>query len=297
MFAQFTQPSKSALGILFFTLLVLFWLLGRFSAAPSSTDIPNVIVDTKTCSTPATNNSDTFVAFIIDRGMATPLLDTLCKNATIGRQFGQVKVRWSHSDEDVIQYVGKGIADLALVKENFMNAFATHSTHGYEVVAHYQDYTTYLISMKEKPQINKQYLWGKRIGLLDYPSSRSGHIVPKRMLKELDIKDTDINIVYANSHWALRELLSSGKVDIISSYWHEKDDERFSANYITPIEANISGSKWYLKMETANTDLLCAVQASLRSLAESTTSAYYSTLTLSSACPSASAQQQGSGND
>ncbi|MCV2884752.1 PhnD/SsuA/transferrin family substrate-binding protein [Aestuariibacter sp. AA17] len=265
-------------------LVLVFWILGRLDNEAQIYDIPNVIIDNKSCLTSSGNNEDEFLTFTSDRALAERLLTKLCTNDVINRQFGRVKVRWSHSDEDVIQYVGKGIADLALVKENLMHAFATQRTHGYDNVAQYQDYATYLFSLKEQPELTKQYLWGKRIGLLDYPSSRSGHIVPKKMLNELGIKDGDVEIVYANSHSALRELLSSGRVDLISSYWHERDSERFSQNYITEIDNNISGSKWYLKMETANTDLRCAVQKTLQTLAKETQSDYYKHLILMKPC-------------
>lgn len=265
--------------------LMAVWLYARTSGGEEIYEIPQLISESVSCDTSAADtNQSSFVTFISSPSMARPLLKKLCENPAINRQFGHVSIQWSHTEQDMIQYVGKGLADLALVKENVMNAFATQSTHGYKVVAFYQDYATYLISLKEKPRIDKQYLWGKRLGLLDYPSSRSGHMVPKRMLADLEMTVDDLEIVYANSHYALRDLLSSGQVDIISSYWQREDEERFSANYRTPIESNVSGSKWYLKMETENTDLFCAVQRSLRDLADSTPSNYYSKLAVPEGC-------------
>ncbi|WP_254700774.1 PhnD/SsuA/transferrin family substrate-binding protein [Paraglaciecola mesophila] len=214
--------------------------------------------------------------------MASKLLSSLCSSETINRQYGEVTVQWSHNEQEIIQYVGKGIADLALVKENVMLAFAAETTYRYQTVAQYKDYSTYLISLKEKPELTKQYLWGKRLGLLDYPSSRSGHIVPKGMLNDLGISESSMEIIYVNSHEALRDLLAAGKVDIISSFWKDKDEQRFSANYRTPIKTKVSGSKWYLKMETQNTDLICEIQSILQTLAMQTQSDYYSQLQLNS---------------
>ena len=291
-FNHFT-PNKAFLGILFTLLVLVAWFHGRTFTQVDQYELPNIITDSVSCNTRSSNNEDSFVAFITDRGMSNDLLQSLCNNSVINRQFGKVIVQWSHNEQETIQYVGKGIADLALVKENVMQAFATPSTHGYKVLAHYRNYATYLISLKEKPKIDKQYLWGKRLGLLDYPSSRSGHIVPKRMLTELEMSEDDMVIVYANSHQALRELLSSGKVDLISSFWQEKDNSRFSANYITPVESNISGSKWYLKMEKENTDLFCEVQKSLTDLAESTDSEYYSRLIVEPDCEGQEAESVG----
>ena len=145
---QFT-PSKAFLGILFTLLMLIVWLHGRTFQQVDQFDLPNIITNSITCKTQSSNNQDAFIAFITDRGMAEDLLHSLCNNNVINRQFGEVAVQWSHSEQETIQYVGKGIADLALVKENVMQAFATPSTHGYKVLAHYRDYATYLISLKE----------------------------------------------------------------------------------------------------------------------------------------------------
>ena len=284
MISNLSKTNGAILSLLLAVLLLLSWLHGRTHGANVVFDIPNLIVNQINCDTNATRNQDTFVAFVTDKGMSDQLLESLCSNAVINRQFGRVSVQWSHNEQEIIQYVGKGIADLALVKENVMEAFATPSTHGYKIAAYYKNYTTYLISLKEKPKIDRQYLWGKRLGLLDYPSSRSGHIVPKRLLTEMALNDNDLQIIYANSHQALRNLLESGEVDLISSYWKQEDAERFSINYITPIESDVSGSKWYLKLETENTDLLCGVQRSLKTLASETTSLYYSQLIIEPHC-------------
>jgi hypothetical protein len=256
------------------------WYAGITTTQLEIDDLSNLITESLTCQTTSVQNNDNFVVFITDQSLANKLLSTLCSNQTINRQYGKVIVQWSHNEQEIIEYVGKGIADLALVKENVMQAFAAEATYRYQTVAQYKDYSTYLISLKEKPELTKQYLWGKRLGLLDYPSSRSGHIVPKGLLNELGISESNIDIVYVNSHDALRDLLAAGEVDIISSYWKDIDKQRFSKNYITPIKTKVSGSKWYLKMETLNTDLICEIQKTLLSLAVDTKSDYYSQLEL-----------------
>ena len=266
-------------------LAILFmWLMGRQTGGHSQFQISNIIVESNTCSTESTSNSDIFIVFVTEQNLANLLLEMLCDNKVINRQFGKVEIRWSHREQDIIQHVGKGIANLALVKENLMTAFSTERTHGYEVVGYYQDYSAFLISLSEKPKIDKQYMWGKKLGLLDYPSSRSGHIIPKRMLKDLGLSDQNLQIIYANSHNELRKLLSSGQVDVISSYWEEEDKLNFSKNYITPIQDHVSGSKWYLKMATQNTDLACGIQSTLLSLSLKRESDYYRRLIISDQC-------------
>lgn len=273
--------NKSSLLLMLIILASFNWYLGTLSAEKKIIEMPNLITESITCLTQSATNNQKFTVFITDRPMAEKLLDTLCHTNAINRQYGLVEIRWSNNEQEISQYVGKGLADLALVKDNVMQAFATQTTHSYKIIAQYQDYAAYFVSLKEKPQLSKQYLWGKKLGLLDYPSSRSGHIVPKGLLNELGIAESDMQITYVKSHEALRDLLASGKVDLISTFWQEQDIERFSLNYKTPLETKVSGSKWYLKMATENTDLLCDVQAALHQLSNEIHSQYYSQLNLS----------------
>lgn len=138
--------------------------------------------------------------------------------------------------------------------------------------------------MRERPALSKEYLLGKRIGLLDYPSSRSGHIVPKTVMQELGLSDNNVDIVYFSSHQELRRALLAGDVDIISSYWAEDDNERFSKNYATPLLESVSGMQWFLKMQTQNTDLFCAMQSVIHDIAMSHPRPYYKTITLEKGC-------------
>ena len=273
--------SRPLVLLSFCILATLSWYAGIKFTEKKIVEIPNLISESMHCITNTGANSEKFAVFITDEAMADKLLAALCNAPSINRQYGQVEVRWSHSELESSLYVGKGIADLVLVKDNFMQVFATQSTHGYQVMGQYQDYSAYFISLKEKPLLTKQYLWGKKLGLLDHPSSRSGHIVPKSLLNTLGIAENNMQITYVKSHEALRDLLASGKVDLISTFWQEQDELRFSANYITPLETKVSGSKWYLKMPTQNIDLLCDVQRALAQLSSEMHSPYYSQLLLS----------------
>ena len=95
------------------------------------------------------------------------------------------------------------------------------------------------------------------------------------MFKDLNINLANLDITYASSHSELRDLLANGQVDIIASFWKESDAARFSKNYITPLSNKISGSRWYLKMQQNNTDLLCAVQRHILDMSKEQTLSYY----------------------
>jgi len=257
---------------------------GYFSKKVNFIPVPPLTGQTLTCETDLQGNSDTFSVYVTDGSIAQMALARLCVNKIIKRQFGQVRVIVGQSDYDTFRYINHGVVDLALIKRNMVDAFGADEIYGLTLIASHPNYSAYFISQREKPLLEKEYLLGKRIGLLDYPSSRSGHIVPKTVLQNLGLTENNIELVYFNSHQDLRRALLAGEVDIISSYWAEEDDDILSKNYTTPLLASVSGMQWFLKMQMKNTDLFCAMRAVVKDIADSHTRPYYNTLVLIDGC-------------
>jgi hypothetical protein len=247
-------------------------------------DIPPQTGQYSSCSTGSNGNQDVFYVYVTDARIAKMASERLCDDATIKRQYGDVKVIVGQSDYDTFRYVNYGVVDLALVKRNVVDAFGADQIYGFTPIASHPNYSAYFIALREKPRLNKEYLLGKRIGLLDYPSSRSGHILPKTVLQKLGLTNSNVDIVYYNSHQDLRRALLAGEVDIISSYWAEEDDKKLSRNYAVPLQESVSGMQWFLKMETENTDLFCATQAVVHKLAVDHPRPYYKTIILEEGC-------------
>ncbi|CAM3753541.1 MULTISPECIES: hypothetical protein [Pseudoalteromonas] len=266
---------KTLIVTVLFLFVGFFWWAGNISAPSGNTKITTFIDTSVRCQTTSSANKNVLIVYVPIKAMANDVTNVLCDDAVVAKQYGEVTTYWGNKSSDTIDFLGKGIADLILAKENLMDAFMAQTTYNYKAVVGFPSYTAFIISSKEKPKIEKQYFLDKRIGLLDYPTSRSGHILPKQMFKQLDINMDNLTIVYASSHQELRELLATGSVDLISSYWQDSDQTLFSRNYITPISDNISGSRWYLKMQSENTDLLCAVQERLISLLKEQNSQYF----------------------
>lgn len=237
-----------------------------------------------TCKTDLQGNSDVFSVYVTDGRIAEMASERLCNDKTIRRQYSEVKVTIGQSDYDTFRYINHGVVDLALVKSNVVDAFGADQIYGLTKVASHPDYSAFFIALRERPLLSKEYLLGKKIGLLDYPSSRSGHIVPKTVLQNLGLSDSNVDIVYFSSHQELRRALLAGDIDIISSYWAEEDKDNFSRNYATPLQESVSGMQWYLKMQTQNTDLFCAIQSVIHEVAMSHPRPYYKTITLEEGC-------------
>ncbi len=285
-FSVLSEPHipKSIILIVFFMSIVLVWFVGLGVVKLDHIHLSRVEKLSIDCVIHENSALDPFIVYAPSKSVAETLTQQLCHDPTVARQFSQIRTYWGYKISDSIDFLGKGIADLILAKENLMQAFAAELTYNYVSVAGYPAYTAYFMSLKEKPRLEKAYFLDKKIGLLDYPSSRSGHMLPKGKFKQLGIELENLDIVYVNSHMALRDLLANGQVDIIASYWQQEDSLRFSQNYIAPISSNISGSKWYLKMTQQNPELLCSVQSVLSEHARQQSSSYYNQITIFHAC-------------
>ena len=270
--------------IIFSIVAITCGLASYFQNSIAYTDIPPQTGQYLSCKTDLVGNDDVFSVYVTDGRIAEMAKEKLCSDPTIKRQYGQVEVTIGQSDYDTFRYINHGVVDLALVKSNVVDAFGADQIYGLTKIAAHPNYSAFFIALRERPELSKEYLLGKRIGLLDYPSSRSGHIVPKTVLQNLGLSDNNVGIVYFSSHQELRRALLAGDVDIISSYWAEEDKERFSKNYATPLLESVSGMQWFLKMQTQNTDLFCAMQSVVHEMAMTHPRPYYKTITLEEGC-------------
>ncbi|MBT0585920.1 PhnD/SsuA/transferrin family substrate-binding protein [Alteromonas oceanisediminis] len=268
--------AKNLFWIVTLTVLFISAGVGALLGQKKISALPPIADNSYKCEQRLSENPQTFTVYVTDNWLADVLLSTLCNDAVMRRQFGDVHVTVGTNDFDTFEYINYGIADLALVKQHQINAFASEKVQGYQAIARYPDYSAYFIAKNERPTLSKEYLLGKRIGLLDYPSSRSGHIEPKIKLQSLEINESNADIRYYNSHQELRQKLLVDEVDIIASYWDPDDAGTLSENYIVQINANVSGSRWFLRQQNRNTDLICALQSSLEVISQDPPSNYYS---------------------
>lgn len=274
----------TARWVLFLSVAALCAIAGFFSNQASLASISPKTGQSLTCQTGLKGNKDVFSVYVTDSVLAQMTLERLCIDKTIKRQFGEVHIIIGQSDYDTFRYINHGVVDLALIKKNVAEAFGADEIYGLTRLAAHPNYNAYFISLREKPLLNKEYLLGKRFGLLDYPSSRSGHIVPKTVLQGLGLSENNVSISYYSSHKETRRALLAGEVDIISSYWSEDDNERLSKNYATPLHETVSGMQWFLKMQTQNTDLYCAMQNVVKDISNTHPRPYYKTIILEEGC-------------
>lgn len=259
-------------------------VLGYLQNLKTISNIPPQTTSQMSCPAPLSENTTTFNVYLTENSIAEKALPLLCSNNVVKRQFGNVQITIGRNDFDTFRFINHGVPELTLVKSNVVDAFGAERIYHYDNIAAHPDYSAYFIALREKPKLSKEYLLGKRIGILDYPSSRSGHIVPKTVLQRLGLNDSNIKLYYYNSHQELRRALTAGDVDIISSYWGKGDEQTLSRSYITSLENEVPGMRWYLKMQDNNTDLRCAIQQVIAQVAQSHPRKYYREVVMIKGC-------------
>ena len=269
-----TAATRAIALLLFACTIFALWWRAQQRHAIELIAIPELISQQEVCTISA-DKSEQFYIYGSGEQLVRQLGEIYCDNPAIRRLYGSVKAFWGVSDENTLHLLGKGIADLVLVKDSFMQALKAEQTHGYTKLAAYPSYKAFFISLKEKPVVSKEYFIDKTIGLMDYPTSRSAHIIPKQVFKRLGLSLDKLSLVYGNSHSHLRDMLEAGEVDIIASYWGEEDKNRFYARYTTAISDDIAGASWYLRMAASNDELFCAVQNALLGIGKQDNTPYF----------------------
>jgi hypothetical protein len=267
------------------TVIVIEIYFNFFTQKVSFSPIPALELEKIYCDSPVSAQKKELLIYVTDATMGLNVADFLCSSHAVAKQFSNVVLVIGQTDLDTFKYINYGLADLALIKENTASAFNAQITHNLQLIGQYPDYEAFFIATNEKPRLEKDFFLDKRIGLLDYPTSRSGHIAPKSTFQALDINEKALDIQYFNSHSELREKLLSGEVDVIASYWSSNDEKTLSSSYITQIKQTFSGVRWYLKAAKKNVDLLCEVQRAITFAGKQHYSSYYLNPQWELSCP------------
>jgi hypothetical protein len=172
--------------------------------------------------------------------------------------------------------------DLLLMKPEIL----VLSTVRYIPLAAYGSYEVYLIAKDKKPVLSNRYLSGKSLGLLAKPTSQSGYIVPKSIIMQKINKNNLPKFINKYpSHFSLRKALESDEVNMISSYWSEKDRKEHPKWKFLKISHTL-GSTWFLNIEKSQyqEDIFCAVVDSLEKMASYQKTKYWKNITIIYKC-------------
>ena len=226
------------------------------------------------CPVNGSNSSEEFLIYSLNASTSIPLAEKMCNDPEIASRFGTVRLMWGKGEEAARQHALNGTATLIYSRPHLMPAPAL-DVFQYQPIATYATYKSYFIGSSEAPTLDADYLRSKKIGLNVSIDSRSGNRIPRQKLRQLGLKLEDLNITYVDGHTALRKLIQKGKVDIIASYWDEKDQSWTHRENAIEISSNIDGTAWYMKNNNLTNPIRCRVAKHLANAAQGATSEYF----------------------
>jgi phosphonate transport system substrate-binding protein len=215
---------------------------------------------------------NTYLLLVTGQDQAQHLLDGLCAGvASLGVS---LEAYWGLSDDDRRKLLKEGQPAIVFGRTHLVESKAVFSLQSYQKIAKYPPYTSNLIATSPI-ELSRRGLSGKRIGLREDQSSRSGRLVPISVFRSIGLAPTHYVTVLAESHGQLREFLASDKVDVIASYWGDTDKVNHPGWHAIEIGSGVEGPSWYMRPDLADSPFNCIFQRSLLEAAAKDSDLYY----------------------
>lgn len=214
------------------------------------------------------------------------VLNTWCHAPELARYFGALELRSVHRDHLDLRELYEARYALVLAKPELVERGGRASQGGirYEMLAHYPDYGSQLVSLHGVPELSASWMQGKTLGLLDDPNSVSAYQIPRAALQRSSLQDVP-TLVYFRSYRQLYQALFEGQVDVIAALRSEEDHD--SALRLPPglvLEETLPGPAWYLHRELLQQEERCVLVRALEELARHSEVSYFRDLTLVRPC-------------
>jgi hypothetical protein len=260
-------------------LAVVFSLLSNTSMQIELAE--DVVVNQLSCSLD-NEKSKIFEAIVFGESQASRLLSTFCGDVSFKQSYGGIKVSWSTYRQTLdVEKLSKGGFGLFVSSEMSTNKEGVTDQNNYMPIVKYGDSWAYLISKDKNIAVTSSYLKGKKIGLVNKAYSLLGQAIAIKYLVANRIDVSSLDIRYYPSHGHLRKALQSNEVDIISSYFDEKDDpSRLGVTHRIRLDPIVTGFSWYTKTELINTPVGCKIYDFLESERKNSRQDYFKNFTV-----------------
>ncbi len=269
-------------GLAFVLVLLIALQISR--QGPHVNELPLRAYNNYFCDTGASDNKPTFRILDLFKVEARLIADTLCNDQVIAQQFKRVEVSWVRRDQTDFRNIFEQRYHLLIAKPELLKRF-NNDVSGYSAIAHYDNYSSRLIALDSQPQLSAEYFHGKSLGLIDDPNSLSGYQIPKRALKEADIDESTMEIVYFKSHSEIMRALGRRELDLIAAHRPAGTKTTVAENEKSLLlQDQLPGPRWYLHPDLIETRVHCQTTAILSRVALSSPTPYLERLTISRDC-------------
>ncbi len=194
-----------------------------------------------------------------------------CESPAFAAHFGALESRSVHRDYFNLRELHESRYDLVLAKPELIEgAVVAGAGVPYRMIAQYRAYGSQLVALSGKPELTREWLVGRTIGLLDDPNSVSAYQVPISALRERGLMDV-ADITYFRSYREMYRALFAHRVDAIASI---VSDEGPQSELQVPdglvLAENLPGPAWFASRELIDSAAYCTVIEGIARFGEET---------------------------
>jgi phosphonate transport system substrate-binding protein len=220
--------------------------------------------------------------YVFNHRQAERVLDALCEDPALNIAFNGVEVVWQHERSEVFASL-QGHFDVIVAAPDIV-ARAPLGTAVLTPIAALSDYDAVWIGDAADRLLDAELLGQLRIGLLRSPVSMSGRVMPEIALRQSGIDVRALDIRMYRGHKDLRAALLSGEVDVIATYWNEKNDSEQFGAFPRRIVGGAQGRRWYVERSLLDSPLHCRIVEALESASQEQSDPYFRDLEVLRPC-------------
>ncbi|NND67306.1 MAG: hypothetical protein HKN19_06955 [Halioglobus sp.] len=209
-----------------------------------------------------------------------------CESAGFAAHFGALEWRSVHRDHFNLRDLHESRYDLVLAKPELMEGGGVVAGAGvpYRMIAQYQAYGSQLVALSGKPELTREWLAGRRLGLLDDPNSVSAYQVPVSALRERGLMDA-ADIVYFRSYREMYRALFAGRVDAIASILSDEGPEsELQLPDGLVLAQNLPGPAWFAPDSLIEGAAYCTVLEGILRFGEQTAVNFFRNIQVKEPC-------------
>ncbi|TXS95408.1 hypothetical protein FV139_05845 [Parahaliea maris] len=215
------------------------------------------------CTTGAAAGKDNLQILTLTDAYVEELATATCAGEAVARDYSDVTISWRPrsflSGKDILE----GRYDLFWNREHLVLGMVPEFFDYYQPLLETPSYAVYWFSRGGLPEMTREYLEGKVVGLLDDPSSQTFYQRPMNALHEAGIELTDQQLrLYPDPH-ALYRAFTTGEVDIISGPIFLAERFQLAYEHQLLIEDRVTSGTWYVNRRLVGSGVECDLLAAL----------------------------------
>lgn len=223
-----------------------------------------------------------FIGYVLSQETGKNLCRMLGGAAAFAQYYSSLRFEWSIQAEMRQRQISEKRYDLLAVRPEEMASASPAIRATYREIALYPAYKVFFIARDDQPELTREFIGKRILGLLNDQNSRSGYRIPLDALQRSGLDIREVHFKRYSSHQDLRDALARKEVDLIGTYWDERDRNSFPEWKTLGIGDADRGLSWYVDVSVwQNKEIRCALAEALSNQAKQSNDSYFGEIRIS----------------